>query len=64
MPKFNPNNGISCSEYTKEIINNQINMQKNHSVIGNINFFNSSPVYFINRHYYKSLKYKYYYMKN
>ena len=61
MPKFNPNNGISCSEYTKELINKN-NIQR-HLDISNINFFNSSPVYYINRHYYQNLKYKYYYMK-
>ena len=62
MPKFNPNNGISSGEYLKQQINES--KKYNTNTTTNILFFDSSPVYFINKGRYKYLSYKTIYMKN
>lgn len=62
MPKFNPYNGISSSEYLKQQIDNT--KKNSNSITTNILFFSSSPVYFINKSRYKYLTYKTIYMSN
>lgn len=60
MPKFNPNNGISSSEYLKQQINT--NNKNNINTTANILFFSSAPVFYLNKTRYKYLSYKTIYM--